>query len=118
MHLDGSKILTQDLMDRMKKAGLSASPVDRIMPGVSEVVLALGSAGAFTAFYNIVSTLLSTNKNREITIKYNGSSISIKGHSVPEEQELLEQIAPQLKTATRKPTKSKHATKTVTRKDH
>jgi hypothetical protein len=97
------------LMREMEEAGLSPKPVGHMIPGALEIVVALGSAGAFTTFYNVLSKLLNANKNREITIQFNGFSLSIKGHSVPEEEALLKQIAPQLADAKKNVVKKNQA---------
>ena len=58
-----------------------------------DIIVALGSAGAFTALYQVICKYLEKNKDREITIEREGTKICIKGHSVPEEKEFLKTFA-------------------------
>lgn len=62
----------------------------------TEIVVALGSAGAFTALYQIISNILEKDKNRELTIERDGNKITLKGHTLPEEKQLLRELAPDL----------------------
>ncbi len=71
----------------------SVSPMD--------IIVALGSAGAFTALYQVIYKLLEKNKDRAVTIERGKTKISLKGYSLPEMKELLEQLAPELLTKTR-----------------
>ncbi len=61
----------------------------------SEIIVALGSAGAFTAFYKVIRKLLEANKDRGVEFIRKGIKVSIKGHSLPEEKELLETLVPE-----------------------
>jgi hypothetical protein len=58
----------------------------------TEIIVALGSAGVFSAVFQVISSYLTKNKDREITLEHNGSKITIKGHSLPEEKELLQKL--------------------------
>ena len=89
---------TQALQD----AGLEVHELPR-MRGVSpmDVIVALGSAGAFTALYQVICKLIEKNKDRAVTIERGKTKISINGYSLPEMKELLEQLAPELLTKTR-----------------
>ena len=55
----------------------------------NQVLVALGSAGAFSAIYQLVSSFLNRNKDREVTLERQGVRIVLKGHSFLEEQELV-----------------------------
>ena len=65
-----------------------------VSPG--DIIVALGSAGAFTALYQVIFKLLEKNKNRAVTFEYEKTKISVTGYSLPEVKELLEQLAPEL----------------------
>jgi hypothetical protein len=67
------------------------SPTD-----IATIIVALGSAGAFTTLYQTIVKLLEKNKDREVTIEGAGTKICLKGHSFPEEMELLQKVAPEL----------------------
>ena len=86
----------EQLLREIEEIGLSPRQVDNIVPGAVEIIVTLGSAGAFTALYKVLSKLLNTNKSRQITIQHKESSISITGHSIMEEKELIKLIAPHL----------------------
>lgn len=89
--------LRVELVDAIKTAGLDISrgPRKRGEP-VVDIILTLGSAGAFTALYQIICKLLEKNKDRRLVIKYKGGEVEITGHSLPEELSLLQKIAPGL----------------------
>jgi hypothetical protein len=56
---------------------------------ISSMLVALGSAGAFTALYRVIASYIGRNKERELVLEINGNKLSVKGHSLPEEKELL-----------------------------
>lgn len=62
----------------------------------AEIIVALGSAGIFTAVYQAIASYLTRNQARELTLTKGKVTITIKGHSLPEESELLKQLAPEL----------------------
>ncbi len=67
--------------------------------GFAELIVALGSAGVFTALYELISRTLARSKDRELTVERDGKggvSITLKGHAVAEERELVRQLAPEL----------------------
>ena len=86
-----------EAMQALQNAGIDFRKTPR-MRGVSpmDIIIALGSAGAFTALYRVISKLLDKNKDREVTIKRGETEICLKGYSLPETNELLEQFAPEL----------------------
>jgi len=57
-----------------------------------ELIVALGSAGVFSAVYQSILSYLSRNQNRELTLTKGKTTITIKGHSVPDEIELLKTL--------------------------
>jgi len=75
----------------------------------AEIIVALSSAGIFTAVYQTISSYLIRNQARELTLTKGKVTITIKGHSLPEETELLKKLAPELlrkeKSATTKVSK-------------
>lgn len=62
----------------------------------AEVIVAVGSAGIFTAVYQAIASYLKRHKDRELTLKKGEVAITIKGHSLPEETDLLKALAPEL----------------------
>ena len=62
----------------------------------AEVIIALGSAGIFTTIYQTIVSYLTRNQNRELTLTKGKVTITIKGHSLPEETVLLKKLAPEL----------------------
>ena len=64
----------------------------RGLPAI-DIIIALGSAGVFTAFYKVICKFFEKNATRSLTIKYKGGEITINGHSLPEETALLNLIA-------------------------
>ncbi len=63
---------------------------------ITQVAIALGSAGVFSTLYQAIGSYISRNQSREITLEKGKTKITIKGHSLPEEQELLKKLAPEL----------------------
>jgi hypothetical protein len=59
---------------------------------IIDMIVALGSAGAFTAVYRIICKWLDRNKNRKLIIKTRNAHVAIVGHSIPDERELLDRL--------------------------
>ena len=59
-----------------------------------ELIVALGSAGAFTAAYNVIARYLERNKNSKVTVRKAGQEVTITGYSRSEASELLAQLYP------------------------
>lgn len=96
-----AELRTELLLETMKSKEIriiSETPIDRNVPIPFEVIIALGSAGAFTALYQIICKVIGKNEAREVVIEKDGVKISIKGHSLPEQKELLDKLLPQLET--------------------
>lgn len=86
--------LTDEIEQALKEEGLDTRrPRTR---GSIEIVVALGSAGAFTALYQVLAKLLERNQGKEVTLERRGTKISLKGLSMHETNELLEQLTPEL----------------------
>lgn len=60
------------------------------------IMVALSSAGVFTAVYKAISIYLNRFNAKELTLTKNDITITIKGHSLPEEKELIQMLAPEL----------------------
>jgi len=75
---------------------VSYNPPERGIPHVGEIIVAIGSAGAFQALYQVICKVLEKNKDREIIVVRKDKQITIKGHSLPEEKDIIRQIAPEL----------------------
>lgn len=102
-YLDGAFV--QELTIRVQESGgkiyheFVPSAKEKLNHGwipPTEVIVALGSAGVFSALYQSISSYLMRNQNRELTLEKGKVKITIKGHSLPEEMELLKEIAPEL----------------------
>lgn len=59
---------------------------------INEIIVALGSAGAFSVLYQIVNSYLRRSDDREVTFEKDDMKITIKGHSLPEEKVLFRQL--------------------------
>jgi hypothetical protein len=70
-------------------------PQSRNVGGL-DLLISLGSAGAFTAFYQILCKILEKNKEKEISIERGGTKVTIKGYSFLDTQQILEKLAPEL----------------------
>ncbi|SRR5258708_9078624 len=57
---------------------------------IKDIIIALGSAGAFSTVYQVVSMYLTRSKDRELTLERKDIKITIKGHRLPEERELAQ----------------------------
>jgi hypothetical protein len=44
----------------------------------------------------VICKILEKNKDKELVVVHKDKQVTIKGHSVPEEKELIKQIAPEL----------------------
>jgi hypothetical protein len=104
LKVDSNMELQTELNESIKKVGINTESRTARIRGVSanEIIIALGSAGAFTALYQVISQFLLKNKDREITIERKGLKLTLKGHNLLEEKALLEQLAPELISKTRK----------------
>jgi len=60
-----------------------------------QLVIGLGSAGVFTVMYQTLAKYLERNKDREVSIERADVKVTIKGHSLPDERELLEKLCPE-----------------------
>lgn len=99
IQISDDPVLASEAAQAIKEAGIEIQPETprvRGIPAAIEIVVALGSAGAFTALYKVICRLLEKNKYREVTIEGKRMKICLKGHSLPEERELLEKLAPEL----------------------
>lgn len=65
-----------------------------LTPG--RIVVALGQTGVFHMFYQVICKFIRRHEGREITIERGKVKISIKGHTPPEEKDLLKRFAPEL----------------------
>jgi hypothetical protein len=62
----------------------------------TDVVVALGSAGIFTAIYKVITTFIDRNKSRSVSLSVGNKKITITGHNMPEEVLVLNAILPEL----------------------
>jgi hypothetical protein len=94
----GEADLVAQILREIELQKLTTVPVPRTrsLPIPAEIVVAIGSAGAFTALYQVINKFLERNKDRELRLESQGRALTIKAHSLPEEQALLKQLAPEL----------------------
>jgi hypothetical protein len=90
----------RELVQRTTQAGGHARVLegaDRYGPALAlEVLLALGSAGAFTVFYQTIAAYLKRDEGRELTLEKGDVRITLKGRNLPEELALIRKLAPEL----------------------
>jgi hypothetical protein len=97
IHLGNDAALAAEATQAIKDAGIEICHPRPERVGVPlEIIVALGSAGAFSGLYQIIGKLLEKNKGWEVTIESERGKITIKGPTLPEVKELLEQLAPEL----------------------
>ena len=65
-----------------------------VIAQVHQILVALGSAGAFTAVYRVITAYLSRHKDREVTLECGDRRIVMKGHSYAEEAEIARLLLP------------------------
>lgn len=87
-HESGGELFIQESPGAMYRAP--------VWPSAPEFIVTLGSAGVFTALFQVLSKFLEKHKDREITITREGREITIKGHSFQEERKLLHELIPEL----------------------
>jgi hypothetical protein len=97
LRLEGDASFAAEAVRALRSAHIETHMTPR-MRGVSpiEVIVTLGSAGAFTAVYKVISKLLDRNKDREVTMKRGEMEVCVKGYNLPETNELLDRLAPEL----------------------
>jgi hypothetical protein len=90
--------LMKELTDSLESKGLKTKQAVGLRNelAVSEIIIAISSAGAFTAIYQIIASILKKNEKRKITFKTKKTTISIEGHNISEEESLLKILAPEL----------------------
>jgi hypothetical protein len=93
--IDDDAPLLAELREAAETAGLSPRSPPRVR-GVADILLAIGSAGAFTAVYQIIASVLKKDAERELTLKLGEVVLTVKGHNLPEEQKLLSLLMPKL----------------------
>lgn len=87
-----------EMVQAIREAGIEIREQNPRVRGLAvvDIIVALGSAGVFTALYQVMCKILERNANRSLTIKHKGGEITISGHSLPEETALLKLVAPEL----------------------
>jgi hypothetical protein len=99
IHIIGDPDVMDELRAAVEHAGLSVASPARMRGAAlpSEIIIALGSAGVFSAFFQVLSTVLTRNKTRLLKITRGTCSLTISGHTLPEELELLSQLVPEFR---------------------
>ena len=59
-----------------------------------ELIIALGSAGAFTAVYQIIKAYLERHRTAEVSITYGDKHVSFKAYSAPDARTLIREVFP------------------------
>jgi hypothetical protein len=90
--------LINEIKEAVDQVGLSTYRPAQIrdVAATLEIIIAFGSAGTFTMIYRIISLVLQKDKSREINIKCGDKQLSLKGHSLPAEMELIKTLVPDL----------------------
>ena len=63
----------------------------------SELIIALGSAGVFSAAFQAICRYFEKDRNRSITVEIGKKKVVINGHKLPEERELIDYLLPEFK---------------------
>jgi len=99
IHLDNNDELPKELELAIKETDIDIVSIDQSHRGAIafvDIVVALGSAGAFTALYQIICKLMEKDKDRELTIESDKKKVTLKGFKLPEAKELLKMLAPEV----------------------
>jgi hypothetical protein len=59
-----------------------------------ELIVALGSAGAFSGVFRLLLSYLTRHRDRIITVQRGNTKVTIKGHSQPQETALMATLFP------------------------
>lgn len=85
--------LAQQLREYATVTTPSAAPAPQRYTG-AEIMIALGSAGAFTAAYQIIKAFLDRHQNTEVSVQQGDRHASFKGYSAPDARTLLRETFP------------------------
>ena len=99
INVGGDPILAVEATQAIRAAGIEVRAQTRRTRGVpplTDIIVALGSASAFTALCKVLCKLLEKHKDKEITIERNKTKIHLRGYCLPEVQELLQELTPEL----------------------
>ncbi len=101
IHLGNDAALAEEAVQAIKDAGIDIrSPRlkrEVISSEVIQIIIALGSAGAFTALCNAIVELLKKHEGWEVTIENKeGKKIIIKGPTLTGIRQLLNDIVPDM----------------------
>lgn len=99
LQITGEKATLSELERELHALGLvpQAPPRRKRSLASAELIIALGSAGAFTALYKVICALIERKAGRSLTVKWGTGEVNIVGHSLPEERELVSRIWPENK---------------------
>ena len=89
----------EDVANAIKEVGIEIQDEARVRdllggPLPVDIVVALSSAGVFTTLYQVLAKLLDRNQGREVCIESKYGKIILKNHSLAEEKEFIERLAP------------------------
>ena len=102
LHFGRDASFAAEAAQTLRDAGIEVREPPRMRSASSmDIIVALSSAGVFTALYQVICKLIEKNKDRSVTIERGKTKISLNGYSLPEMKELLEQLAPEFLTKTK-----------------
>lgn len=85
--------VTQQLEELGALCGNRQGSFDLRIPLIGEVIVALGSAGVVGGIVKIIHTYLTRHKDKDVEIKKpDGTTISLKGFSLAENERLLQEL--------------------------
>ena len=59
---------------------------------ITDIVVSLGTAGAFTAIKDVISGIMGKHTQKSIYVKFKGTEIKLEGFSQKEELEMLDKL--------------------------
>lgn len=108
IHIGNDAAFSAEATQAFKEAGIETrTPRRRGGPLPLDIIIALGSAGAFSTVYQIFAKLLDKDKGRAVTIETKNTKISVTGFSLSQVKEFLEHLAEQFEQGTSEHTKPK-----------
>jgi hypothetical protein len=93
-----NEVQSEEIVSELERAGLSVQRGAIRTRGAAaaiDVLVALGSAGVLTIVYQCLTVWCARHEDRELTLEFKGRKITMKGHSPPEQMDVLRQLAPE-----------------------
>ncbi|MEM8500199.1 MAG: hypothetical protein AAF542_19440 [Pseudomonadota bacterium] len=70
--------------------------IGSLFESANQILLGIGGAGGGAVIYKIISDYLTRNRHRSLTIKRDGSELTLNAHTLEEERALVEELLPGL----------------------